>query len=200
LDILLARSLAELGRSDEARRRLGDIADRLRELPRTGLWLLCASVTAEACAVCGRAEYAGLLLELLEPYAGRVPMVGEFMCLGSVSRPLGALAAILERWDEAEAYFEDALAHAKGLRAPILTALAELERARALARHAQRAQRLRALPWLESATRTARELGLAGVEQQARQIRESIRDARTRKTSTPAPRDPNARIPGAALA
>jgi DNA-binding winged helix-turn-helix (wHTH) protein len=180
-DILLARSHAELGRTEQASRLLDGLGALLQDLPRGSLWLICASVAAEVCALCRRPEHAELLLELLEPYATRVVMIGEFMCLGSVSRPLGSLAALLERWDEAESYFEHALDHASGLRAPILAALAQLDQARALVHHPERAPRLRATALAEGVAISARAFGLAGVEQQAERVVELAKRPATTK-------------------
>jgi hypothetical protein len=180
-DVLLARSHAELGRSEEACRRLDDFGKKLADLPRSPLALVCACLAAEVCALCGRPEHAALLFSFLEPYAARVAMVGEFLCLGSVQRMLGALAALLGRWDESELCFARALAHARGLRAPILSALVQLEHARALGRHPDSAQRARAPALLDSTALAARQLGLPGVEQQAQRLAEPTADRHSTK-------------------
>jgi hypothetical protein len=57
------------------------------------------------------------------------------LCLGPAARVLGALAAALERWDEAEAHFARALKLSQGLGSPPWAARTRLDfaEARALA-------------------------------------------------------------------
>ena len=64
----------------------------------------------DVCTFLGDKTRAGLLHQLLLPYAGHTVVVGfATACYGAVSRYLGALATTLERWDEAKGHFEDAL-------------------------------------------------------------------------------------------
>ena len=52
---------------------------------------------------------AAVLYELLLPYGDRVAVSYPEISTGSVARYLGLLAATMERWDDAERHFEDAL-------------------------------------------------------------------------------------------
>jgi DNA-binding winged helix-turn-helix (wHTH) protein len=193
-DLMLARTHAELGRLDEAGRRLEGLAEQLAELPRSGLWLVCLSLLAEVCALCERADLARAPLELLRPYAGRVAMVGDFMCLGLIARPLGSLAALLGRWDEAERHFAQASRHACALRAPILSVQVQLDHARALTRHPDAEERLRAPGGLEDAALAARALGLGGVERRAEVALKALRSARTTKPQRSSHTIPTSRV------
>ena len=66
----------------------------------------------------GHAAHAATLYDLLTPYGGRLlTLVLGLACLGAADRYLGMLSTVLERWDEADAHFERALAieqHARG--------------------------------------------------------------------------------------
>ena len=64
---------------------------------------------AETAAALGEPEHAPALYELVLPYADRVAISYPEISTGSVARYLGLLAALMERWDDAERHFEDAL-------------------------------------------------------------------------------------------
>jgi hypothetical protein len=68
------------------------------------------------------------LYERLLPYASQV--VDTFATIGgSVARSLGRLATLLERYDDADAHFDRALAAHERLQAPFWIALTKLDRA-----------------------------------------------------------------------
>ena len=107
----LALLYCELGRLEDARaefERLG--ADRFAAVPRDGLWITSLSYLAEVCAALGSAEHAGLLYELISPYAGRNVVAGTTVaCYGSADRFLGLLAAVRGEPQAAARHFEAAL-------------------------------------------------------------------------------------------
>lgn len=102
---------ARLGRPREAKRALDDLArDRFSALPFDQEWLYGMSLLAETSALLSDADSAGVLYGLLAPWAEfNAVDVAEGM-RGSVARYLGMLAATMERWDDAELQFEEALA------------------------------------------------------------------------------------------
>ncbi|MGD0593539.1 MAG: BTAD domain-containing putative transcriptional regulator [Acidimicrobiales bacterium] len=110
----LALTCAQLGDRDEAVSIIDDLmSDPAKAFPENVAWLLGHSVLAEAVAAVGTAAQAAREYPLLEPYAGRVP------CLGNVARPgvSLALAGLAGRagWRElAERHFSEA--HALHLR------------------------------------------------------------------------------------
>jgi DNA-binding SARP family transcriptional activator len=107
---LLANVHVELGRDDQARVELERLAaDDFADLELGMDWFLGASVLAEVCAVFGDAERAQPLYEALLPYPAYNVFAMPEISLGSASRPLGVLATIMSRWDEAEGHFERAL-------------------------------------------------------------------------------------------
>jgi hypothetical protein len=80
-------------------------------------------MAAQACVGVGREKAAATIYELLTPYAERF-VVDGIACavLGSVSRFLGGLAAVIGRHDEADSHFSHALAEHRRTGAPLLVA------------------------------------------------------------------------------
>src|SRR5262249_1046641 len=94
--------------------------------------------------------------------AGRCVVVGDgsAICLGSVSRSLGILAAAMRRWESASAHFEDALTtHARMGARPWL-AHTQHNYATMLLDRSEPGDHARALELLKAAIHTARELGM----------------------------------------
>jgi DNA-binding SARP family transcriptional activator/tetratricopeptide (TPR) repeat protein len=105
-----AHVVARLGRLPEARRLLDDLTPgNVTALPFDQEWLYGMSLLAETSALVGDPDAAATLLPLLEPWAAFNAVDPGEGFRGSVSRYLGQLAATLERWDEAERHFENAL-------------------------------------------------------------------------------------------
>ncbi len=85
-------------------------ADDFAGIPRDSLWQTCICYLAEVCGRLQDEKRATMLYGLLLPYADLTVVVGNAtVCLGATSRFLGQLAAVLGRWDTAEAHFEHAL-------------------------------------------------------------------------------------------
>lgn len=97
---------AKLGRIDEARRGLAAFASRLDEQrDRTGVaWL------ADVCVLVEDRELAPVLLELLRPFAHRWLVWGlaAMACEGPLTEPMGRLARLLGRHDDAITWLDDA--------------------------------------------------------------------------------------------
>ena len=64
---------------------------------------------------------AGELYEFLAPFSGQVAISGPSV-YGSIDRPLGALTATLERYEQAEGHFAAAAEIEESLGAPIFLA------------------------------------------------------------------------------
>ncbi len=86
-------------------------------------WLAALVVLAELAATLDRRPECEILYELLAPHARcfAVEAMGT-ACHGSVSRHLGLLAHALGRWDEADAWFGQALEDNTAAGAPLLVA------------------------------------------------------------------------------
>jgi tetratricopeptide (TPR) repeat protein len=138
-------------------------------IPKDSLYLTCLSYLGDVCAYLGDKDRAPVLYEMLLPYAEQAVVVGNSItCNGAASRILGRLAAVLQKWEAAEAHFE----HAIGLNAR-LTALpwlahtqdqyAQMLLQRNRDEDVKRAQALRA-----AALETASSLGMAALERSLR--------------------------------
>jgi tetratricopeptide (TPR) repeat protein len=100
----------ELGREDSARIRFDELAsDRFTALPRDGEWVFSLSLLAQLATYLRDRARARTLYDHLLPHAHRNATLTGEVAIGSVSRYLGLLAALLERWDDAERHFEEAL-------------------------------------------------------------------------------------------
>jgi hypothetical protein len=94
-------------------------------------------------------------------------------CNGAVSRYLGALAALLENWDDAARHFEDALALNERMDAPVWVAHSQYQYAAMLLARGVPSDRERALALLDSAIVTANALGMRALEERATLAREA---------------------------
>ena len=106
---------------------------------------------------------AAAIYELLQPHAARNIVVGNGMLSdGSASFPLGMLAATLERYDDAERHFEDAIEFDRKIESWPWLARAQLEYADMLAERDRPGDRDRALALANEAVRAFDGLGMAG--------------------------------------
>lgn len=127
-----AQLLDALGRTDEARRLWRAIAPHVTAMPRDSReWLIGVVGFAQTCVRLGDVENAGLLHDLLEPYAD-LHAVGsaDGPSSGPVDLHLGRLAALLGRPEDARTHLTRALRSAEAIHALPHAALAHLELAR----------------------------------------------------------------------
>jgi tetratricopeptide (TPR) repeat protein len=158
----LALIYAELGRVSEARAEFEHLAQSdFTDLPRDALWLGTMTYLADVCIFLQDRARADTLYRILVPFGDHNVVVGiGAACFGALSRFLGALAATVERWDEAVRHFEDAVAMNTRMGArPWLAHTQERYAAMMLAR-AQPGDRDKAATLLDAALATARELGM----------------------------------------
>lgn len=162
--------LAECGRPDEARRELDRLArEGLGALAGTEGWRACLGMLGEACAALDDAERAAEVASELGPAAEHCLVLGDgILCLGPAARVLGSLAALLGRWDEAEAHFVRAAALCEGLGSPPWAARTSYDHARALLRRGRALDRERAAALLREAGGIAASLGMTRLAEQVR--------------------------------
>jgi tetratricopeptide (TPR) repeat protein len=163
----LAVIYSELGLTTDARAEFENLAQHdFADLPRDAVWMGTMSYLADVCTFLGDRARADTLYQILLPFAGHNVVVGNgAACYGALSRYLGALAATLERWDDAARHFEDALVMNARMDAhPWLAHTQEQYAAMLLARH-QPGDRDRAAALLDAALATARELGMRALEE-----------------------------------
>jgi tetratricopeptide (TPR) repeat protein len=106
-----AQMAACLGDAATARATLDELAtDRFAGVPYDEQWLVDLGLLAETAIALGDTGNVSVLYELLLPYPDRIAVAYPEISTGSVARDLGLLATALERWDDATAHFEQALA------------------------------------------------------------------------------------------
>jgi len=147
-----------LERAAEARMHV----DLLPEAFRRSTNLFSMVFIGEAVAFAGPREMALWYYDQITPLRDGCAMLGLSYVSweGPWARILGLLAASLERWGEAWAHFEDAIARCRRLGARPLLARTEYEYGRTLL---ARGERDRARPLIVSARQAAEELGMTGL-------------------------------------
>jgi hypothetical protein len=134
-------------------------AERFAELPRDAVWVAGLYYLAEVAAFLRDDTQAGPLYELLLPFAARLVVVDRaLVCLGSVSRVLGLLAALLADRTRATQHLRDALTKHEGMGARPLAARTQVDLARLLRDDTATAE---ASEHLASARATATDLGMS---------------------------------------
>jgi tetratricopeptide (TPR) repeat protein len=130
----LAFLLAETGKGGESREAFGALAaDDFAAVPVDEEWLVCACLMAETACTLAAAGPAARLYERLAPYADRIAISYPEICVGSVSRYLGLLAATCSRPKDAARHFENAIAANEQIGAHPWTALTREDYGRLLA-------------------------------------------------------------------
>ena len=119
----------------------------------------------ESAAAGGTPEMRSLLYDRIRYLEGGCVMVGMSYIgwEGPWPRVLALLAASLERWDEAAAHFEEAIARCRKLGARPYLARTEYEYGRALIAQGAHVDSGRARELIASARRAAEELGMTGL-------------------------------------
>jgi len=168
----LALLLVECGRAGEARHEVDRLArEGLATFVGTEGWRPSLAMLAEAVVALGDAANAARLYAELRPVERHCLVLGDgVLCLGPAARVLGSLAAVLGRWDEAEAHFARALELSQGLGSPPWAARTRLDFGRALARRGRPEDSARAQQLLCDAGAAAAALGMARVVEEARAL------------------------------
>jgi hypothetical protein len=153
-----ALTYARLERAADARMHV----DLLPEEFRSTSNLFAMSFVGEAAALTGPRELALAMYEGIKPLRDGYVMLGMSYLgwEGPWARIVALLAAHLERWNEAVASFEDAIARCRRLNARPYLARTEYEYGRMLI---GRGEGARARELIASARRTAEELGMSGL-------------------------------------
>jgi predicted ATPase/class 3 adenylate cyclase/DNA-binding NarL/FixJ family response regulator len=162
----LALIYSELGRTREARTEFEHLARHdFTDLPRDALWMASMTYLTDVCTFLGDTARATILYQLLRPYAERAVVIGNAVaCYGAMSRYLGALAATLERWDEAAQHFENALVMNARMDARPWLAHTQHEYAKMLLARNQPGDDDQATALLDAALSTAHDLSMRALE------------------------------------
>jgi tetratricopeptide (TPR) repeat protein len=127
LRMALMNFYCELGRYDDCAA-LFDIgyAAGFSDLPFDIMWIGAVGQYADCAADMGRRDAAPLLYEKLVPYASRFAYE-HILDWGAAARPLGRLATLLRRYDDAETHLRDALSMHERIHAPYWIARTQLD-------------------------------------------------------------------------
>jgi tetratricopeptide (TPR) repeat protein len=107
---LVAHLYARLERAEEATALLHELMQRdLSDWHVDEEWLLSICLLAETCALVDDSGPAARLYELLLPHASLNAIAVPELAIGSTSQPLGILATMLGRFEDAERHFDEAL-------------------------------------------------------------------------------------------
>jgi len=109
--VTLAGLYCETDQLDDARAEMHKLAAGDFEISLDWTWASAVISLAQVCRDIGDRELAARFYPQLQPVAGQVGVTANSMvCYGSLAFPCGLLAACLERWDDAEPHFNEAVA------------------------------------------------------------------------------------------
>jgi len=167
----VARALAAVGRTDEARRLLDDLADGgFAAIPRNIRWHGTIFEVAHLCADLGDAERADALRPLLLPVAQEHGVLPLAICYGGpVSRCLARIAELHGESDEALHRYEEALDACRELDARPTQAQVLVEQGTLMVRHGERS---RGRERVAEGVAAAESLGMRGVVAAGRAVLE----------------------------
>ncbi len=132
-------------------------------------WLTSQVLWAEAAARCGHQPAATALYQRLLPWHAQFATT-HITVSGSVAHYLGRLCHLLERHNEADRWFGEALACHEGMEAPYFTASTQTAWAALLADRDQPGDAQQARTLVEAALPVATEAGYGYVERDAREF------------------------------
>ena len=160
---VLVDVLVRIGRTDEARVALDALAATGFEVRVEMHWLASLCLLAEPCRELRDARRAATLYRALLRFARHNATTPPELCLGSVSRSLGILAATMSDWDAAARHFEDAMAMNAAMDARPWLASTQHDYARMLLARDGTGDRERARQLGAAAEALAAELGMRGL-------------------------------------
>ena len=153
------------GDRDGARKDLDFLAaNDFRDIPRDLAWSYIMARICDLLIAFDDAPRAAVAYDLLRPHGDRCASVGIAACRGSLSRPLGLLATLLGRYDDAERHFEKALEMNARIRARVWVAHTQHDYARMLVARDRPGDRERATALAAEALAAAREIGMKPLE------------------------------------
>ena len=162
----LALAHAEGDRLVEARQLLEDFAAADFDLVLDASWIIGMCGFAEAAIILDDPTYAGPLFDQLSPWAGQWCTTG-ITCQGPVSHYVGALAAVLGRLVEADAYFSQSALMCERASAKFFAARTDLFWGKMLAERGSPGDIEKARDLLAKAHAAAAANGYAKIEQRS---------------------------------
>jgi hypothetical protein len=191
----LALLLGEVGRVDEARKELDQLAeDDFASLPRDASWLLAMSLLAELCTLLGDRPRARCVYGLLAPYEGRNVVAIGAAYYGPVARFLGLLAMTIGEDERALGHLETARSAAQRMGARPTAVTIALDTAEVLVRRDAPGDAERATALVQSVAQEAERLRMGGAITRLADLRERLTKAGDREAPLAAPRGVVARL------
>jgi eukaryotic-like serine/threonine-protein kinase len=136
------------------------------DLSHDAFWILHLCALAEACVLVDDSRRGASLYGLLLPFADRNAVSVIQQPFGPVALRLGMLAGLLERWDEAERHFRNALERCQLMRSRAFTPRILSEHARMLLARGGEGDERRAAELLDEARELSEELGIRAAPEQ----------------------------------
>jgi tetratricopeptide (TPR) repeat protein len=163
-------ALAELGRLDEARDILEEVAARdFEDIPLTQISSSILWGCAVVAAMTGSQMRAEQLVQLLSPF-GSFCIYNGLCGFGAIASVLGSLSTTLGRYDDADEWFSKAAQIEERMDAPAHLTQTRCEWAAALLARRADGDETRARTLLAQVSTTAAELGMEAVGAQARAL------------------------------
>jgi len=158
---VLAHVYARLERPKEAEALLHELTRRdLSDWHVDEEWLFGICLLAETCAILGDTRRAAPLYQLMLPYGSLNAVALPELALDSASRPLGILATLLGRFEDAAGHFEEAVQMNESMGARPALAHTQKDHARMLLQRNSQGDRQRAHEYLSQALATYHELDM----------------------------------------
>jgi tetratricopeptide (TPR) repeat protein len=157
----LALIFTECDRLDDGREVFDRIAAHpFADIDEDFLWMATMVCLADVCTALNDANRAEALYTLLLPHARLNVAIAFVLSAGSASRSLGQLASVLERWEDAERHFKDAIEMNTRMGFRPWVAMTQLNYGQMLLARDSAGDRERALAPLDEALATAQELDM----------------------------------------
>ncbi len=184
----LALVLAEVGRVEEARKELEQLAAHdFEDLPRDVSWFVTMALLAELCTLLDDRPRARRLYELLVPYEGRNVVSTGAAYLGPLARYLGMLAMTIGEDERALGHIETARSAAERAGARPTAVLAALDAAEVLTRRAAPGDATRAAALVASVAPEAERMGMDDALARAADLRARLAASAENAERVPAP-------------
>ncbi|HEV8628084.1 MAG TPA: tetratricopeptide repeat protein [Acidimicrobiia bacterium] len=169
---MLAVVYCEVGEGEKAEELMNvDAVDGFAAVPYDGFWLCGLVAYAEVCAARRALGPARALYGRLAPWHRQLPTVPPAANGGAVALYLGMLATVLDRFDDAESHFSEALEIHERLQTPYWIARTHLERARMLFARGVSDDASRAAVLLDQVEATAARYGFSALTRHASGLR-----------------------------
>lgn len=173
---MLAHLYTELGRQDDARKPLEQLAaSDFSQLPRNDEWVFGMALIADVAGFLRDAAAAAVLYQQLLPYHARNAVSAPDACIGAVARSLGILAVTTGRYDDAQRHFDDAVAMNTMTGGRPWLAQTQCDYARMFADRGNPGDAERALELLTACRDMAHDLGSDGLMSKAKGLEAKLR-------------------------